>query len=304
MPLPLSYPGLRCVLEHLEAVKRAHIIARALGLQKIDKLIPLCLGSLTIGITELSINKLSIKCNKKEVKFQMNGKTFSRQISESEEEKMKKLINYYICGRTIIHVDSLDWCDSFQRDVKAVNLKFRVNSLKALFPKDFKTVIPLIDPRSFPLKTLLTMPNTSTLDKHVVKLAETLHLNLTSDPIVTVEDIKKFNNKTVVLDRFSYSSINIVSLIKYHVKTKKDIGTTFVISTGTEDVTNLMLCGFALAFNEFRFNLDGVNERFIPVSLKFCIPINKESRIQVYAIEDPDERGRWKVVVKPVSELS
>ncbi|KAF1767990.1 hypothetical protein GCK72_007951 [Caenorhabditis remanei] len=304
MPFPLSYPGLRCVLEHLEAVKRAHIIARAPGLQKINKLIPLCLENFCIDSNEVSINKLSIKCNKKEVKFQMNGKTFSYKGLVSCEYKMKKLINYYICGRSIIHMDSLDWCDSFLPDDKGVNLKFRVNSLKAHFPEDFKTVIPLIDPRSFPLKTLVTIPNTSTFDSQIVQLAETVILNFMIDQIVTVEDLKKLNNKTVIFERFSFSRIEMIPLIKHHVETKKDIGTTFMILSRSHYFIGIMLREFKQAFGDFRSDLDGVNERFIPGSLKFCIPINKESRIQVYTIEDPDERGRLKVVVKPVSEIS
>ncbi|KAF1767988.1 hypothetical protein GCK72_007949 [Caenorhabditis remanei] len=304
MPLPLSYPGLKCVLEHLEAVKRAHIIGRSPGLQKIDKLIPLCLGSLTIDSDIVTLNKLSIKCNKKKVKFQMKRKTISRQISESQEDKMNKLINYYICGRSIIHVDSLNWCDSFLPDDNGVNLKFRVNFLKALFPEDFETVIPLIDPRSFPLKTLVTIPNTSTFDKHVVKQAETLILNIMIDHIVTVEDLKKLNNQTVVLDRFSYSSMNIISLIKYHIETKKDIGTTFMISSLANCFINTMLDEFIPAFGEFRCDLYGVDERLVRVLSQFSIPINKKSRIQVYAIEVAEENCPYKIIVKPVPEIS
>ncbi|EFO84447.1 hypothetical protein CRE_18137 [Caenorhabditis remanei] len=307
MPLPLSYPGLKCVLENLEAVKRAHVIARAPGLQKINKLIPLCLENFFIDYNELSINTLSIICYTEKVKYLMNGKTLSRQISESEEEKMKKLIKYYICGRSIIHVDSLDWCDSFQPNVNGVNLKFRVNSLKALFPKDFETAIPLIDPRSFPLKTLTTFPNTSTFDNHVVKLAETLKLNLMIDQIVPVEDLKKLNNQTVVFDGYNPSSIDIISLIKYHVETKQDIRTTFVILLYTKNLLGEMLREFESAFDEFQCDLDGVNDRF--VKYKKVKPIisfqiySRIFRIQVYAIEVPEKYCPYKIIVKPVSRL-
>ncbi|EFO84033.1 hypothetical protein CRE_17400 [Caenorhabditis remanei] len=58
MPLPLSYPSFKCVLEHLEAVKRANIIGRAPGLQKIDKLVPLCLESFYIANDRMTINNL------------------------------------------------------------------------------------------------------------------------------------------------------------------------------------------------------------------------------------------------------
>ncbi|KAF1767920.1 hypothetical protein GCK72_007880 [Caenorhabditis remanei] len=200
MHLPLSYPGLGCVLEHLEAVKRAHIIARAPGLQKIDKLIPLCLKNLFIDSDEMTINKL--------------------------------LIEY---------------------------------------------------------------------DKDV--LAETLILHVFTHRIVSVEDLKKLNNKTVVFEYCISSRVDIIPLIKYFVETKKDIGTTFVIATDGKYFLSEMLREFEQEFGEFRCDLDGVNERLIPGLPKFSIPINNESRIQVYAIEDPEEDGRWKIVIKPVSDI-
>ncbi|EFO84045.1 hypothetical protein CRE_17382 [Caenorhabditis remanei] len=310
MPLPLSYPSLKCVLEHLEAVKRAHIIARSPCLQKIDKLIPLCLGNLTINTdcfkNGLTINKLSIKCEKIVVQFKMNGKTFSRQMSVSLEVKMKKLINSYLCGKSKILVDKFQLSSKFHvhsllPNLLPVNLKFRVNSLDAVSHEDFETVIPYIDHRSFPLKYVdTTIANTKTFDDQVVKSAETLVLNMCHNRIVTIENLKKLNNKTVVLQSLWKFRVDIVPLIKYHIKTKKDIRTTFVNSTDDKDLIDSMLHKFELEFGEFQCNLDGVNKRFIPGSSKFSIPINNESRIQVYAIEEPEEAFLYKIIVKPV----
>ncbi|KAF1767916.1 hypothetical protein GCK72_007876 [Caenorhabditis remanei] len=312
MPFPLSYPGLQCILEHLEAVKRAHIIGRAPSLQKIDKLIPLRLGNLTMDSdwfnNKLTINKLSIKCKKDELKFERNGKKFSRQISVSLEVKMKKLINYYISGRSKILVDKFQLSSKFHvhsllPDLLPANLKFRLNFLDAVSHEDFQAAISFIDTCSFPLKTVVTIPQLSTFDNQVVKLAETLKLNLGHYPRVTVEDLKKLNNKTVVFEHFSFSRVDIIPLIKYHIETKKDIRTTFVISTDDKDFINEMLSEFEQAFGEFRCDLDGVNERFIPESPQFSIPINNESRIQVYALEVPEDRCRLKIVIRPVSEV-
>ncbi|KAF1767912.1 hypothetical protein GCK72_007872 [Caenorhabditis remanei] len=276
MPFPLSYPGLLCVLEHLEAVKRAHIIGRSPGHQKIDKLIPLCLENLHIGKSELVINKLWITCEKDEVNLKMKRKTFSRQISESQEDKMKKLAHFWISGRSKIYVDRLRWFCSLPPGFLPVDLKFRVNSLNAFC--DLGAAIPYIDPRSFPLKTVATTLKSSTLfDNQVVKFAETLILNLIHHRNVTVEDLKKLENKTVMIKSFWDFIIDIILLIEYHIETQKDIRTTFVISTG------------------------------LP---KFSIPINNETRIRVYAIDDSEEDCPYKkyfpykIIVKPVSIVS
>ncbi|EFO83957.1 hypothetical protein CRE_17456 [Caenorhabditis remanei] len=298
MPLLLSYPGFRSILEHLEVVKRAHIIARAPGLQKIDKLIPLCLKDLCINSNNMTINKLWITCDMNGVNFAMNRKIFIRQSAETQEDKMKKLIHFYICGRSITRVDRLDWDTNFL----PVDLKLRINSLSVFSHWEFETAIRFIDPRSFPLKTLDTLPDFSTYDNHIATSAETLILLLVVDPIVTVEELKKLNNKTVEFES-DHSEIDIIPLIKYHIETKKDIRTTFVISTGDKDFFNETLREFKQAFRKYRNDLDGVNERFIPGLPKFSIPINNESRIQVYAIENPEKGGHWKIVIMPVSEV-
>ncbi|EFO84041.1 hypothetical protein CRE_17380 [Caenorhabditis remanei] len=262
MPLPLSYPGLKCVLEHLEAVKRVHIIARAPGLQKVDRLIPFCLENLNIGNNDLAINKLLIVCDKDEVKFKMNGKECSRKTLEILREKMKNFLNVYIRGRSKIRLNKLNWLRKSLADFMPVDLKLKVNKLQALFPGDFETSRSLIDPRSYPLKTVATIPLISAFDNQIVTLAETLILRFVDDFIVTVEELKKLNNKTVIIECFE-SKIDFIPLIKYHIETKKDIRTTFRISTDTIGVINEMLREFEQAFGEFQYNLDGVDERYV-----------------------------------------
>ncbi|KAF1767911.1 hypothetical protein GCK72_007871 [Caenorhabditis remanei] len=300
MTLPLSYPSLKCVLEHLEAVKRAHIIARAPGLQKIDKLIPLCLMNLDIGKRKLFINKLWITCDKDRVEYEMIWNKFSRQISESLEDKIKKLARFHICGRSNIYVNRLNWHDNLPPGFLPVDLKFRVNSLET--GSDFETAILFIDPQSFPLKTVFTIPEASTLfDNQVVKLAETITLILVNHRNVTVEDLKKLENKTVMIKSFWDFRIDIIPLIKYHIETKKDICTTFEISTGDKNCFSEMLREFEQAFGEYRNDLD-FNERFLPGYSRFSIPINDETKIHVYTTRETTSVFR-DIIVKPVSEV-
>ncbi|KAF1767935.1 hypothetical protein GCK72_007895 [Caenorhabditis remanei] len=302
MSLPLSYPGLRCILENLEAVKRAHIVGHSPGLQKVDKLISLRLKDFLIHRNELNVNNLMIICDKDEVIFKMNGKTFSRHVSESQEDKMKKLINFYIYGRSIIHLGSLDWGQSLLADFLPVGTKFRVNSLTAP-PWQFDTLLPFIDSRSFPLKTMATISKPSIFDSHMATTAETLTLLSCFSVTITFEELKKLNNKRVEFERFRYSKIDIIPLIKYQIETKKTTGTTFVIATDDKDFISEKLREFEQAFGEYRSDLDDLDERFLPGSSKFSIPINIDSKIQVYAIEEPEEDGPYKIIVKPVLAL-
>ncbi|EFO83995.1 hypothetical protein CRE_17383 [Caenorhabditis remanei] len=302
MPLPLSYPGLKCVLEHLETVKRAHIVGRSPGLQKVDKLISLRLKDFLIHRNKSIITKLMIICDEDEVKFIMNGKTFSRHVSESQEDKMKKLVHFYICGRSIIYVDRLDWGQSLLPDFLPVGTKFRVNTLTVL-PWQFDTLLPFIDSRSFPLRTMATISKPSTFDSQMATTAETLTLLSCFSVTITFEELKKLNNKRVEFERFRFSKIDIIPLIKYQMETEKATGTTFVIATDAKYFISQILGNFKLAFDEFRSDLEGVNERFISESSRFSIPINNESRIQVYAIEEPEEYCPYKIIVKPVSGL-
>ncbi|KAF1767933.1 hypothetical protein GCK72_007893 [Caenorhabditis remanei] len=303
MPLPLSYPGFRCLLEYLEAVKRAHIVGRSPGLQKVDKLIPLRLKNLHTSSEEMNFNNLIIRYyDKDELKFKTDKRTFSRQRAESQEDKRRKFVNFFFCGRSIIIVDTLCWFDLFP-DFLPVDMKFRVNSLTAI-SYYFNIAIPFIDPRSFPLKTLDTsIAHTSSFDNPVVKLAKTLILYLVTRWNVTVEDLKKLSNQTVIFEK-CHTRIDLIPLIKCHIEAKKDIGTTFMISTEHIGLIDMMFREFEQAFVEFQCDLQGVSERFLPGSSKFSIPINNESRIQVYVIEDQGVGGRWKIVMKPVSGVS
>ena len=176
------------------AIFSVHIIGRSPGHQKIDQLIPLRLKDFYIRTHQLAINKLSIACYQDKVKLRMNGKQFSRRISESQEDKMKKLMNFYICRRSIL-VDRLDRGHSLHPDLFPVDLKLKVNSLNALFPGDFETALSAFC--SFPLKTVVTIPESSSFDNQVVKFAEILIFNLVFYRIVTIKGLKKLNNKKV-----------------------------------------------------------------------------------------------------------
>ncbi|EFO84046.1 hypothetical protein CRE_17449 [Caenorhabditis remanei] len=260
MPFPLSYPGLKCVLEHLEAVKRVHIIGRSPGLQKVDKCIQLRLKELYFNLDGVTISTLTIKCDKNEVRLKMNGNTFSRERSASREDKMNKLINFYFGGRSIIHVDEVDWDEGLVPDFLPVDLKLRMNFLAAN-SNQFDILLPFIDPSSFPLKTVVTFCEPSTFNSHIATSAETLILGSYFNTTITLEELKKLNNERVKFERFSHSRMDIIPLIKYQMETKKATGTTFVIATDDKGFIDMMLRELEQAFGKYRSDLDGVNKR-------------------------------------------
>ncbi|EFO83980.1 hypothetical protein CRE_17384 [Caenorhabditis remanei] len=301
MPLPLSYPGLKCILEHLETVKRAHIIGRSPGLQKIDKLIPRCFEHLHIGKWKLVINKLWITCNVDEVRFKMNRKKFIRQRAESHEDKMKKFIKFFTCGRSIIHVHRLYWHDNLPPDFLPIEQKFRVNSLYILLREEFETALSFIDSCSFPLKTLVTLPMPSTIDSHIAISAETIILFL-AQTVVTLDNLKKIYNKKVVFQSLYPFRIEIVLLIKYQIETKKATGTTLVIAADGKGFIKKMLRKFGKAFGEYRSALDDVNERYVK-----CKRVKPIISFQIYSRIDSEffkDDFPYNIIVKSISEIS
>ncbi|EFO84004.1 hypothetical protein CRE_17447 [Caenorhabditis remanei] len=57
MPLPLSYPGLKCVLENLEAVKRQELLYHLPSLRTINSLLPYTIEFVRIMPNSIKINK-------------------------------------------------------------------------------------------------------------------------------------------------------------------------------------------------------------------------------------------------------
>ncbi|KAF1767928.1 hypothetical protein GCK72_007888 [Caenorhabditis remanei] len=102
MPLPLSYPGLKCVLENLEAVKRQELLYHLPSIRTINSLLPY-----TIEFVRIMPN--SIKINKKLWVFGLNhpmtatifdsdsGKhTPILRVNKSTDEAIEKFFNVYL----------------------------------------------------------------------------------------------------------------------------------------------------------------------------------------------------------------
>ncbi|EFO84485.1 hypothetical protein CRE_18113 [Caenorhabditis remanei] len=302
-PKPLSYPALKCVLENLEAVKRFHITARSPGLQKIDKLVPIRLDNLCMARYELIFNELSIEFWPDVVFNNMRtGKSICYSVRS--ENSMKKMIDYYLVGRSQILLNQLDSPINNKRKADyAANLKLRVNCLNIRDNNHSDEAIHLIHPDCFPLKTIKTTvigPETS--GHPIFQSARTLILSGGNyDMPPQLEDIKKLHNETIVFeeDPFSSRNLGIFKFIRY-LKESVPPGRTFILLQ-SDGYVKTLLSYVKMGCSRYMDPLDSVQERFIPGAPRFLIPINDTSSIQIYGIEEiKNGRKADKIVFKVV----
>ncbi|KAF1767995.1 hypothetical protein GCK72_007956 [Caenorhabditis remanei] len=299
MTSPLTYPSLKCILENLEATRRLHITARTPSLQKINNQIPLRFDSISINSDSLKINELSIEFRWSYMYFSQMEYLMKRNISGSPDEKMEKLLNKYFCGRSNLHVDTLDLGPG---TVPAMNIKLRVNSLKPSVDHYFEPALFLLHPDSFPLKTLkTTVIGPETYEHPVVKSAETLILSIGPDePPIPLETIKKLTNTTVVFHYLQYpmTKFDVIGLTKYLRANPSEHSTIYNITSEHFLCVHNLLFQLGIAFNEFGSELTGVQGRFIPTTFRLLIPTDEaKTQIQVYGIVETDQ---WRLVIKVV----
>ncbi|KAF1767996.1 hypothetical protein GCK72_007957 [Caenorhabditis remanei] len=219
---------------------------------------------------------------------------------------MKKLIFNLFGGRSNLHVNRLDYDIDYIPEflTSSADLKLRVNFLNPTDHQCFEAALPLLDPDSFPLKTLRTTVTGRVTHEHPVLMsAETLIL-LIDPPHTTIQmnDIKKLSNKTLIVDSCYNSTLrfHMFGLVKYLKTGQKPIGTTYIFLACGDNVKNLLFI-MEMAFKNFKNPLNDVQERFIADAPRFSIPINTDSRILAYGRRDRENvKDRWSLVVKVV----
>ncbi|KAF1768672.1 hypothetical protein GCK72_000485 [Caenorhabditis remanei] len=121
MTKKLSYPGLKCVLEYLEANRRIYITARSPALQRVEKSIPLHLEFLKIwNKIDLNFMEMGVYSDTNidnQIKFTMRGKKYLRPypMHLTYEEAAEEMHEYYFGGRLNIYTDYF-WF--FKREVE------------------------------------------------------------------------------------------------------------------------------------------------------------------------------------------
>ncbi|EFO99166.1 hypothetical protein CRE_17966 [Caenorhabditis remanei] len=288
MPTALGYPGLRCVLEFLDPMKRIHIAARNNCLWTIEKTIPICIEKLEIQREFLNLNKYSTEISF-DIRFSNGQNTkFHRvlPVQLKQGEAITKLLNSYLGARSKIYVNRLGLYLMISQILPA-NFIFRINELGCCFSY-INRFLANIDPCSFPLKKLRTgIDEPDHLNHPILTSAEEVIFTCGVNGIQKLID-QNNQNKRVTFENYRFNSENLVLLIRHWMKTGKEIGATLKLHNNKDNDRLLQI--LLQELNEFE------NKRFNSSSNcpRLMIPINTTAEIHVIV------SGKNSVVVEVV----
>ncbi|EFO99211.1 hypothetical protein CRE_17878 [Caenorhabditis remanei] len=283
MSPPLSYPGLKCVLEFLDTKKRIHLTSRSRSLRKIDNSIPFRAKILFIWENCLLLDDIVFQTD-----LERSADTDKEVIErlKKEEANGKEMIAFLI-RRFNIHVDEVTFFD-----VKSLH-RCPVGKLDLIVNKisnsgsDFEEFLPMIDKRSFPLAEFSCLVK-DPINHPIVHSAK--HLDFMMCQCHTkFPGVEKLPNKSAVFRHHGLNSGDILEIIKYWMKHGKDVGTEFLFGYWKKQSESLKIMIKLLVeqFPQYQNNLEGVSEKFLPEQPRFLIPIDSTKRIQVFGKVPP-----------------
>ncbi|EFO89536.1 hypothetical protein CRE_22640 [Caenorhabditis remanei] len=315
----LSYPGLKCVLEFLEANKRIHISSRCPRLKHIERCVALHLNQLKILPNVVKLNKITYAIVERQerttdhpdielkygdiligperkypvIEFTSGKDTFvERRVREKEGmqnyEIIRKVLQGLMGGRKNIRVDGLvfERCHSTILRLPS-DFKVRIRKLYCgdANPKYF---LPLIDSSSFPLKDLrLIFPRT--LDQSIVQTSEKLVILVDEEYSRDhLDDILKLPNKSVITEFQSLSEEAYNNIIDYWLKNKQMTGKCFII---TDNNSNRMKIAIDLMkkYDGKMVKWNGTEFSSNPNTKYISIPLNDDFVIAIYAVSDRED---------------
>ncbi|EFO99104.1 hypothetical protein CRE_17885 [Caenorhabditis remanei] len=295
MPPPLSYPALKLVLEYLDVKKRYHITSRNCALQKIDKKIPLRVGTLIIW-KDSSVSLDDLEYSAEYTKRKINREELLK--IHVVNEKLKK----YLEERPNIHVDHVGiYSVKFYEQVP-VKLNLITNKLHTFCCSDFRNSLPMIDSRSFPLKKLkLTQEESIDVDHPIIHTTEDVIFQF-SKRNELIRGIEKLQRKKLTIQNIMNGNVDAVRIIKDWMKNGREIGTEYLLYFPFNVGIKGVLKDLKREFDEFRNNLKGVNVRFLKRAPRFSIPMCPTLKIIIYGTEiQSKDRTVYQLVLKVVS---
>ncbi|KAF1768047.1 hypothetical protein GCK72_008008 [Caenorhabditis remanei] len=258
----LSYPALKSVLEYVELEKRIHLTSRSKFLQRIDKTTPVYAKSFSIW-GDLSLDG-----------FQFNVKHQSWD-KNMEDEKNGELLRSYLKQRSSVNINLACFSKVKTSEDIPVKLDLTVNKLQTICC-NLDAVIPMIDPRSFPITELSMAVNEPTnVDLEIVRSAKRVIFS-TSKEVIGLE---KLPNKRMYLR--CQPLTDVVRIIKYWIQHGKEVGTEFSTGYSTNSDLRNMMANLQEEFSRSRGYSEEINEHCFS---GFSIPLSSTSKLLVYGI--------------------
>ncbi|EFO89548.1 hypothetical protein CRE_22642 [Caenorhabditis remanei] len=321
MPVELSYPGLKCVLEFLEANKRIHISSRCPRLKHIERFLPLYLNTLTFLPNAVKLNKMMYEIDEREeettnhpdidssdgdiligpgspvfnrghpiIQFWNGVNTFvERRVQENDTDEIKyclvirTVIQRLMGGRNDVRVDQLvfERCDSTILRLPS-NFIVRINKLDSgVINPEY--FLPLIDTSSFPLKELrLRFPGT--LDQPIVQSSEKLVIFVTEQYFRDfLVDILILPNRIVFIECLSLDEDTCTNIIHYWLSKKQETGKCLMI-IGREIKIMENAIDLMKKYNGKMVKWNGTEFSSSPDTNYISIPLNDDLVIAIYAV--------------------
>ncbi|KAF1758823.1 hypothetical protein GCK72_015283 [Caenorhabditis remanei] len=212
-----------------------------------------------------------------------------------------KINQYYMGGRTSVHVKRLEVFGPHADLALPVDSKFKITELDAKHC-NFEYYLPIIDPISFPLKYLrCKLAGLHTYNHPVFRSAESLAFNIFEEQSeAEMICLHKLPCKTISFEHYSLDMIDMVSMIRYWMKHPKEIGTKYTFVEFDSKLVYSELIHLKREFEEIRHDLEGTTVKGNNYP-RFLISLTLTSKLHVYAI-DNNEPHLLNFIIKLVPE--
>ncbi|KAF1767358.1 hypothetical protein GCK72_007317 [Caenorhabditis remanei] len=326
MPVELSYPGLKCVLEFLEANKRIHISSRSPRLKHIERCVPLYLNTLYFRPNVVKLNEITyaiverneettdhpqseLKCGDILIGprtpvysrmyptinfFKQAHRPVERRVQEKEGmqnyEIIRKVLQGLIGERKNIGLDQLvfEQCHSTILRLPS-NFKVRIRRLDSgVINPEY--LLPLIDFSSFPLKELrLRFPGK--LDQPIVQSSEKLVIFVTEQYFSDFSvDILNLPNGSVIIECSSLSEDAYSNIIDYWLDEKRETGKCFMITGGQTKMIETAI-DLMKKYDGKMVKWNSTEFSSNPQTNYISIPLNDDLVIAIYAVTH--RKDKW-----------
>ncbi|EFO99443.1 hypothetical protein CRE_22383 [Caenorhabditis remanei] len=267
----LTYPALRCILEHVDVQKRLYIAARSKNLKKVEKAVTLRSKRLILRNRYISLNNFTVEIESEsdKIKFVKTARMICERVVPKEiaegnrrgvavKKKIGKVNQYYFGGRSSIIADQLQ----IDGTIRELNL-----------------------PENFNLKV-------NELNCHELNFQQFFSFGRIESSNITSQN-EKFISKQVcsIVENFKQNE-NLPSMTARFSKAK-----AMMIANPLSDLK--------AEFQQYVSQLEGVDELFIPGSLRYCIFLENNTKIMIFGVRVQfGSRDFFELVVKVITDTT